>query len=359
MRRADESLIRDADLKAQAESARGGSGFEMTIKALVATQKKRDLEATKKSLRHAELKALPRDKRRRRVIREVIETKPPVSADLRHIHSVLALCGLPYDRQPLDVREYERKQGNMAIDVQAGFLRDPKGKKILQPLPFGPKARLILMHLCSEAIRQKSETIEIADTFTGFVRDMGFSDSGGKKGPLTAFKQQLNALAACTIRISAWSGERSRMKTFVPLEDVDLWLSDNPDQRSLWPSTVTFSHAMFENLQRHALPVNAQVVRAFAGSARKLDLYFWLGWRMYSLQEPLEIGWEALTAQFGQGFVRQRAFKGKFAQEIDHIKEILPKAPLTLTETGLRLEPADPSDLALPARRLIKHNTLI
>ena len=352
MRRPDESLIRDADLKARVEDARGESGFEITVRSLIATQKKRDIEATEKSTRDAQLATLPRDQRRRRIIREVIETKPPAPADMRHIHSVLALCGLPYDRQPLNVREYERKQGNMAIDVQAGFLRDPNGKKILQPLPFGPKSRLILMHLCSEAVRQKSATIEIADTFTGFVRDMGFSDSGGKKGPMTAFKQQLNALAACTIRISAWTGERSRMKTFVPLEDVELWLSDNPDQRSLWPSTVTFSHAMFDNLQRHALPVNAQAIRAFAGSARKLDLYFWLGWRMHSLQAPLQISWEALAAQFGQGFNRQRAFKAKFAQEIGHIKEVFPKAPLLLDDQGLRLEHADPDVLALPVRLL-------
>ena len=70
------------------------------------------------------------------------------------------------------------------------------------------------------------------------------------------------------------------MKTFVPLEEVDLWLSNNPDQRSLWPSTVTFSQPMYQSLQRHALPVNAQAVKAFAGSARKLDLYYWLGWRI-------------------------------------------------------------------------------
>lgn len=355
MSRLDEKLISDPDLKVRLEEARGKSGFDLTVKSLVAIQKKRAAEAAKKASREADLAELAIGRRRRRVIRETIEEKPPALTDVRHIHSVLALCGLPYDRQPLAVRDYERKQGNMAIDVQAGFLRDVNGNKILQPLPFGPKARLILMHLCSEAVRQKSATVEIADTFTGFVRDMGFPDSGGKKGPLTAFRQQLNALAACTIRMSAWTGERARMRTFAPLEDIDLWLSDNPDQRSLWPSTVTFSHAMFESLQRHALPVNAQAVRAFAGSARKLDLYFWLGWRMHSLKEPLHVGWDALAAQFGQGFNRQRAFRAKFAQEIAHVKEIFPKAPLVLDEDGLRLNHADFEVLALPIRKRAKN----
>ena len=350
MTRTDESLIRDADLQERLEQARGGIAFDAIARSLVASQEKRDREREAATEKKRQLHALPREKRRRAVVGKVIETKPPALGDIRHIHSVLALCGLPYDRQPLDVRDYERKQGNMAIDVQAGFLRDPNGNKVLQPLPFGPKARLILMHLCSEAVRQKSATIEIADTFTGFVRDIGFSDSGGKKGPLTAFKQQLNALAACTIRISAWTGERSRMKTFVPLEDVDLWLSENPAQRSLWPSTVTFSHAMFESLQRHALPVNALAVRAFAGSARKLDLYFWLGWRIHNIQSPLQISWEALAAQFGQGFARPRAFRAQLVQELEHIKEVFPKVPLILDERGLRIEPAEPDILALPTR---------
>ena len=351
MTRANESLICDADLRKLLEKARGNIAFDSIARALVVTQQRRDKEREAAAKQKRQLDALPREKRRRAAIREIIETTPPVLGDVRHIHSILALCGLPYNRQPLVMRDYERKQGNMAIDVQAGFLRDPNGNKILQPLPFGPKARLILMHLCSEAVRQKSATIEIADTFTGFVRDIGFSDSGGKKGPLTAFKQQLNALAACTIRISAWTGERSRMKAFVPLEDIDLWLSDNPTQQSLWPSTVTFSHAMFESLQRHAMPVNAQAVRAFAGSARKLDLYFWLGWRIHNLETPLQISWDALALQFGQGFVRPRAFRAQFADELKHIKEVFPKAPLILDEHGLRLEPAGSDVLALPSRR--------
>ena len=77
-----------------------------------------------------------------------------------------------------------------------------------QPLPFGPKSRLLLMHLCSESIRQKSATIEIADSLTGFIRDMGFAVTGGKRGTLHAFKEQINALAACKLARSHWNSSR-------------------------------------------------------------------------------------------------------------------------------------------------------
>lgn len=350
----DETLIRDDDLRQKLEAGRGQPFFQQLVFTLTVSQEKRDAERAANAAAKASLDLLPREKRRRAQIRAVFENEPPSPADVRHIHSVLAICGLPYDRQPLDVREFERVQGNMAIDISAGSVRDPDGNKIQQPLPFGPKARLILMHLCSEAVRQKSATIEIADSLTGFIRDMGFSDSGGKKGPLTAFKQQINALAACTIRMSVWNGEHSKTKTFSPIEEIDLWLPTDPNQRILWPSTVTFSPIMFESLQRHALPVNTKAVRAFAGSARKLDLYFWLGWRVHNIGSPLHISWEAMRKQFGMGYGRDRDFRAKLVEEIGHIKEVFPKLPLKLSEEGITLEPADPSVLALPAPRPIK-----
>ena len=350
------NLIRDHDLVAKLEAARGKALFDMMVKSLIRMQEDRDRIAAAKAAKETQLAAMPRETRRRAIIREVFESKAPTIQDVRHIHSVLAICGLPYDRLPLSERDYGCQHGNMAVDVQAGFLPDASGNKVYQPVPFGPKARLILMHLCSEAIRQKSPTIEIAETFTAFVRDMGFTDSGGRKGPLTAFREQLNALAACTIRITSRDRtmDRMRSKSFVPIEDFDVWLSDNPYQKSLWPSTVTFGPTMYESLSKHALPVNAQAVRAFAGSARKLDLYFWLGWRLYNINAPLQIGWGALKDQFGKTIARDRKFREMFAQELSALQDVFPKIPVRLDENGLRLEPAGPEVLSLPIPKVSK-----
>lgn len=332
--------IRDADLLAELERHRLQASYGFQRKRLEEIQAERDL-----------LAALPPTQRRRRQARVSLDAEPPSREDLRHIHSVLAICSLPYRRLPPGARDFERKQGNMALDVSAGFLRDPNGNKIMQPVPFGPKARLILMHLCSEAVRQKSATIEIADTFTGFVRDLGFNDSGGKRGALTAFKEQLNALSACTMRMSVWTGDRVRTRTITPIEEIDLWLAVNPDQRSLWPSTVTFSPAMFDSLKRHALPVNVRALRAFSASARKIDLYFWLGWRLHSIKAATVVSWAALAQQFGEGYTRQRDFMQALQEDIAQIREVFPKLPVTLDEHGIHLEPADPALLALPVVR--------
>lgn len=338
-----EAKVRDRDLLKRIEESRGQAGYQFVLMECQMLQQERDL-----------LKAMPRDKRRRLQTQDALAHEPVRMEDMRHIHSVLAICGLPYRRLPAEVRDFERRQGNMALDVTAGFLRGPDGSKLIQPIPFGPKARLILVHLCSEAIRQKSPTIDIADTFTGFVRDLGFADSGGIRGPLTAFKEQLNALSACTMRMSVWTGERVRTRTITPIEEIDLWLAVNPEQRSLWPSTVTFSQPMFESLKRHALPVNVKAVRAFAGSARKLDIFFWLGYRLYNIDKTTLIPWKALADQFGEGYSRPRDFAAAFDDDVKAIVQVFPNLPVKVDEFGIHLQPAEPEALALPVPKIKK-----
>lgn len=335
------ATLRDPDLVQELEAARGSAGFWFKQRELEAKQADRD-----------RLNALSLGSRRRALAQRSLDDDKPTLADLRHIHSALAICGLPYERQPLEVRDYGRAQGNMAIDVVAGSLRDDKGNKHLQPLPFGPKARLVLMHLSSEAVRQKSPTIEISESFTAFVRDMGYSDSGGKRGQLTAFKEQLNALASCTIKLSVWEPRHVRTKTITPIEDMELWLPSHPSQRSLWPSTVTFSEAMYDSLKRHAMPLNVRVIRSLASSARKLDLYFWLGWRMHNIEAPLHIGWSSLFEQFGGANKHMRYFKRHLSDDLSDIRDVLAKLPVRLDDNGLTLLPADPDVLALPVKRV-------
>jgi hypothetical protein len=336
--------IRDADLLAELEAHRGTGGFVFKRMELVARQTERD-----------RVLALKPGARRRDAVRRALEAAPSDFEDLRHIHSVLAMCGFPYTRQPLAVREYESRQGRMSLIVEAGKLRNPvTGERVEQPLPYGPKPLLLLMHLCSEAIRQKSATIEIADSLTAFIRDIGFPVTGGPRGTLNAFKEQVNALAACKLVVGMWDGQRSIDYQGTPFSRIEVWLPTHPDQMMLWPSKLTFSLDFYDTLSKHALPIRAEAVRAFAGSARKLHIYFWLNYRLHRLKTPLTLSWNALTAQFGGGFNRARAFRAHFADDLQHLQEVFPKLRASLSEEGLTLMPGDPDVLALPVKRPLR-----
>jgi hypothetical protein len=351
------SLIRDADLRNKLEYHRnrtGGSGmFSFEAKELIAEQQARDAVAAKRA---AELAAMSRDAARRAQSHDLLQTTGEDPQNLRHIHSVLALCGLPYTRQPIEEREYRSKQGRMRLIVNAGELMAPDGEFVKQPLPYGSRARLLLLHLCSEAIRQKSPTIDIEDSLTAFLKKMGFEATGGPRGTLTAFKQQVNALAACKMTIGTTDGNGGPSKTVntQPFSSLDVWFPQSPEQRMLWPSTITFSRDFFDTLNKHALPVNIHAIRAFQGSPRKIDIYYWLTHRLYGLSAPLAISWDALKEQFGDGYSRERDFRAKFISELKHISEVFPKLPATIGEKGMQLKPADTSVMAIPAPRSTK-----
>lgn len=350
----DESLIRDEDLRAQLEKARGTSlVFDVVVRSLISSQRKRDEQRAADEAKAAKLAAMPREKRRRAIFREVIENEGPSPDNLRFMPTPLAICGLPYKALPEGEIEFERTQGRMAVTVTAGKLRAPDGRKIQQPVPYGPKARLIMAHLSTEALRNNSPVVETSETLSGFMRDMGFEPRGGKNGNIEPFKEQLRALAACRMEISTWDGKRSGQIDVKPLNKVELWFPDHDDQKSLWPTTIAFSDDFYREITNHALPIDVRVLRALSNSARRLDLMMWVTYRITRLQAKLVLDWQPLKSQFGDGYTRNRDFKAAMVEDVAALKDIFPKLPLKLTERGLEMEAADQSALAIPKRSLL------
>jgi hypothetical protein len=351
--------VRDEDLIRTVEQARGTITYKATLTVAQATQAKRDAEraAAQRQLdavQEAERQraGLTRDARRRHIIREVIENEPATPENIQHIHSVLALCGLPY-REPKGVTSFFKEYGRNTLAINAGRLTNPvTGEMEMQGIPYGPKARLMLLHLCTEAVRQRTPKIEVASSLSGFIRDMGFPVTGGDRGTLRQFKEQLNRLAACSMQIGLWDGTRASTLNVPPFRQMDVWLPINvdPDQGLLWSSTITFHRDFFDNLLQHALPVDMRAARAFAGSARKLDLLFWVGYRLSRLERPLRLTWDNLYKQFGSENGSIRSFRQEFRKDVAHLTEVFPRLRLTLDDGGMQLLPSDLKDLLVPPK---------
>ena len=351
--------VRDLDLLARVEQARGSMVYKVTLEAARVSQARRDAErAASEHQARAQLEAehqraqLPRNARRRDYIREVIENEPAAPENIQHLHSVLALCGLPY-REPKGATNFFREYGRNTLAINAGRLTNPStGDMELQGLPYGPKARLLLLHLCTEAVKQRTPQVEVAQSLSGFIRDIGFPVTGGDRGTLKQFKEQLNRLAACSMQIGLWDGTRASTLNVPPFRQMDVWLPLNvdPDQGILWSSTITFHRDFYENLIQHALPVDIRAARAFAGSARKLDLLFWVGYRLSRLERPLRLTWDNVYKQFGSENGSIRSFRQEFRKDVAHLSEVFPRLRLTVDENGLQLLPADPKDLLVPPK---------
>jgi hypothetical protein len=333
--------IRDEDLKQKAAGLNGNPGYDTLLEMLVETQRERDAEAKKS----------PVQRRRSEIKREIKETAFEED-DRHHIHSVLALCGLPYRQPSAGARQYQREYGRNSLVVQAGFLKDPvSGKMAPQGLPYGPKARLLLLHICTMAIRQRSAEIAIADSMSAFIRDLDFAVTGGSRGTITQFKEQLNRLAAAHMQIGLWNGDRSMTLNAQPIKSFEIWLPQDPDQRVLWSSTLRLDHEFYESLRVHALPIDIRALRAFSQSAKQIDVVLWLAYRLRNVVRPYPISLEKLREQFGADVTRLRKFREEFAKDLELIREVFPDLPVRLTEEGILLAPCEPDRLFVQRRR--------
>lgn len=97
--------------------------------------------------------AKPPTRRQARLISMPVQD--PADIDALYQHSVLCQTCLPYRDPGDDVRLSKRQNGRVRLEVQPGRVLDPAiGDYVDVGLPFGPKPRLILYHLNTEAVRR-------------------------------------------------------------------------------------------------------------------------------------------------------------------------------------------------------------
>lgn len=274
----------------------------------------------------------------KRLIEASVAIRQDAPEEVTYQHTVLCQTTLPVRRPDKGVRVWEREQGRAALRIEAGAARDPCSRKFVElPLPFGPKARLVLMHLNSEATRCRSPEIKVEDSMTAFVRRLMRADPNGRE--IRAFKDQLAALSAATVRLAVNQGERMGQVNMQIVGAFDLWFPKDARQRVLWPSTVRLSTEYFESLSRFAVPLDERAIAALSHSAQALDVYAWLAQRLHRVpkEAPQFVPWPALQEQFGQGFTRIRDFRRKFLATLRQVQTAYPEARFTVDEQGTML----------------------
>jgi hypothetical protein len=104
---------------------------------------------------------------------EIAGESPPL---IEYQHGLLCQIALP--RSKPAGREFVREFRNGSIQVMAGSLWNGAGW-VPQPLPYGPKARLVLIHLNSEAVKTRCPEICCESSGRKFMERLGLNTDGG------------------------------------------------------------------------------------------------------------------------------------------------------------------------------------
>jgi hypothetical protein len=288
----------------------------------------------------------------RRVIDAAATLAEPLGTEPEFMHAVLCQVGLP--RSDVKAREFTRTTGGASMLIEAGKWFD--GFRYHEmPLPYGTRPRLVLFHVCSEAIRRKSPEVEVERSASGFLERLGIGKGGES---MAAFKRQMLALAACRMQI----GYRTETKVVNvkcdPISRFDAWMQHDNGQLGLWPGSITLSSDFYETLREHAVPLDPRAIGALQNSALALDTYTWLAHRLCRVKQNkgVTLYWKNLKDQFGQEYRCDKDFKREFSGALRKAQAVYPDAKMEFVRGGLRLFPSPPPVkrrqvvVALPAR---------
>ena len=255
-----------------------------------------------------------------------------------YLHAMLCQLGLP--RSKTDLRSFERTSGNASMMVTAGK-RFNGHEWIDSPLPYGAKPRLVLIHLCSEAVRTQNPVVDVSDGIKPFLDEMGLNMNGRS---YRLFKDQMAYLACAEMRFAWHTGESVRQAHYNPIESFEAWADPFTRQASFWPDHIELAGKFFETLCEHAVPLDPRALHALQHSALAMDIYSWLAHRLCRVRTDngQKLYWKSLKGQFGQEYGNTKDFKKAFAPALRKVLTVYPTARVRQETGGIRCFPSPP-----------------
>lgn len=255
-------------------------------------------------------------------------------------HAILCSVNLPYRNPGDSVRVYERESAGNVLRIEAGALPGVNGFEDVG-IPYGPRARLLLLHLMSEAVKRQSPVLEVDASFTAFARSLGLSTNGKN---LTTLRDQVRRMSAVVMRLSRDNGSGRNVFQGTIFSRLRAEYPDHPDQLALWTSYVEFSPQFYDSLVSQAVPLEKAAISALKHSARALDIYVWLAYRLWRVpaNKPSKIRWTTLRFQFGEQSQDINSFKRAFKTALKQALLVYPSARVRVVRGGIEIANSAP-----------------
>ncbi len=268
----------------------------------------------------------------------------PTPDDLAFLHSGLCQTYLPHARPASDDEIWRRRAGRFTLLVSPGAIDD--GRRVARVgVPYGTKARLILIYLQSEGV--KGRVVPLGASMSAWIRSLGLSVTGGPRGSIAAVREQALRIARCSFTLQ-WdtTDAAGNVQTLVRdtqiVEGLELWTAPG-DAAGRWPETVELSTKFYEHLREHAVPLDKRAIAHLAGNSLGLDLYSLFAYRLPRLKDGLHLSWLQLREQLGSGEAHTRSLAQRIRDVLPEIKAVYPDAKFEATRHGLLLRPSPPA----------------
>lgn len=258
---------------------------------------------------------------------------------LGYLYSGWCQAALPHKRQPDDAPWIIRGD-RISLMIEPGRRIGPSGDPVLVGVPYGSRARLILLYLQSEALKTNSRDIELGRSLRGWLERLGIP-AGGKS--VAAVRDQAERIARCKMSFEVRSEGGTGLVNQAIL-DRALFLDpvEAGAQSTGFVETARLSEGFYEQLRRHPVPLVEAAIRAVSNNSSALDCYVWLAYRLHSLSRPTSVSFRALRSQFGAGFGRSDNFRRRFLASLSLALAVYPEARVDFGNHAIMLHPSRP-----------------
>lgn len=141
--------------------------------------------------------------------RRVVEAAAHYMADdegaVRFIYSGWAQAALPHKRLR-DDQVWQISSEKVKLIVEPGRRPNEDGEPSFVGVPYGSRARLIMLYLQTEALRTNSREVELGKSLRGWLGRLGIS-VGGKS--IRDVREQAERISRCRLTFHVQNGNRS------------------------------------------------------------------------------------------------------------------------------------------------------
>lgn len=273
---------------------------------------------------------------------EIQMSQEPTEQDKAFLTRQLVQVTLPHS-SPGNVPIWKRKNGNLTLSIRPGWDHQ-KDQQI--GYPFGSIPRLLLFWITTEALRTKSRKLELGESLSGFMRDVGLDPStgGGQRGDSRRLKNQMERLFRATISFEITQKEvGSTVKRWIDMQvapEGELWWDfKNPDQSTLFGSWIELGDKFYDAITTTTVPLDKRALKALKRSPLALDLYAWATYKTFSLNQNNKaeqfISWRSFMSQLGADYSNPLDFKRKAKQAFKKVRSVYPGLDMEDAEGGL------------------------
>lgn len=279
------------------------------------------------------------------VDRRVLEAAADYMADeesgIGYMYSGFAQAALPH-RRLADDAVWQVETDHVLLLVRPGLRPIRGGIPVPIGVPYGSRARLIMLYLMTRALETGSREVELGTSLRSWMERLGIPIGGPNA---RAVREQAERLSRCQLSFQISRDGRTGLMN-QNLVDAAVFLDDEREalvsgQRHAL-ERVRLSETFWQQLQQHPLPLEESAIRALQGHSMALDLYCWLAYRLHVLSGARPVSWTALKSQFGTGFQRLDHFRPVFLENLELALAVYPDAKVDVTDRGVSLLPSRP-----------------